>query len=166
MLHDYCDGEFVRNHPLVKNDDETLIGFYFDDLETANPFGSRRGKNKLGKLFCNFVKDSIQAVWWYMHIPINTHTHTHTHSFVLRQKKKRRGDFVCIGMVKLPCSLQLRFKMKLCYATLNLVFWSQMYSLSPSLPLSLLPSLSSSTFFSACIVGRGLGVEATHVALR
>lgn len=52
VLHDFCDGEFVRDHPLVKENPETLLlAFYFDDLETANPLGSRRGKHKLGKLF-------------------------------------------------------------------------------------------------------------------
>ena len=51
MLCDFCDGEFLRNHPLVnKNKDTLLLAFYFDDLETANPLGSRRGKYKLGKL--------------------------------------------------------------------------------------------------------------------
>lgn len=51
VLRDFCDGEFLRNHPLVnKNKDTLLLAFYFDDLETANPLGSRRGKYKLGKL--------------------------------------------------------------------------------------------------------------------
>ena len=52
VLHDFCDGELVRNHPLVKENPETLLlAFYFDDLETANPLGSRRGKHKLGMSF-------------------------------------------------------------------------------------------------------------------
>ena len=43
--------EFLRNHPLVnKNKDTLLLAFNFDDLETANTLGSRRGKYKLGKL--------------------------------------------------------------------------------------------------------------------
>lgn len=51
VLRDFCDGEFVKNHPLVKENPETLLlAFYFDDLETANPLGSKRGKHKLGKL--------------------------------------------------------------------------------------------------------------------
>ncbi len=50
VLRDFCDGEFVRNHPLVKENPETLLlAVYFDDLEVANPLGSRRGKHKLGK---------------------------------------------------------------------------------------------------------------------
>ena len=41
----------VRNHPLVKKNQETLqLAFYFDDLEVANPLGSKRGKYKLGKV--------------------------------------------------------------------------------------------------------------------
>lgn len=53
VLHDFCDGEFVRTHPLVKQNSETLLlELYFDDLEIANPLGSRRGKYKLGELFC------------------------------------------------------------------------------------------------------------------
>lgn len=52
VLGDFCDGEFIKNHPLVTDNPEMLmLAFYFDDLETANPLGSRRGKHKLGKLF-------------------------------------------------------------------------------------------------------------------
>ena len=47
VLRDYCDAEFVRNHPLVKNNETLLLAFYFDDLETANPLGSRRGNTNL-----------------------------------------------------------------------------------------------------------------------
>ena len=51
MLGDFCDGEFIKNHPLVTANPESLmLAFYFDDLETANPLGSRRGKHKLGRL--------------------------------------------------------------------------------------------------------------------
>lgn len=50
VLCDFCDGEFVRNHPLVKaNPKALLLALYYDDLEMANPLGSRRGKHKLGK---------------------------------------------------------------------------------------------------------------------
>ena len=40
VLCDFCDGKFLRNHPLI-NKKDTLL--YFDDLETLNPLGSRRG---------------------------------------------------------------------------------------------------------------------------
>ena len=50
ILRDFCDGEFAHNHPLVKENPKILqIAIYFDDLETANPLGSKRGKHKLGK---------------------------------------------------------------------------------------------------------------------
>lgn len=62
VLRDFCDGIFVRNHPLVMEYPETLLlAFYFDDLETANPLGSRRGKQKLGKLLII----SQRAMWLY-----------------------------------------------------------------------------------------------------
>lgn len=49
VLRDFCDGEFVRNHPLAEQNPEALLlALYFDDLEIANPLGSRRGKHKLG----------------------------------------------------------------------------------------------------------------------
>lgn len=52
VLRDFCDGSFVQNHPLCMNNPETLqLSFYYDELEVANPLGSKRGKHKLG----NFV---------------------------------------------------------------------------------------------------------------
>ena len=55
ILSDFCDGEFVMNHPLVQQHPYTLLlAFYFDELETSNPLGSRRGKHKLGKLHGDF----------------------------------------------------------------------------------------------------------------
>ena len=51
MLCDYCDGKFIRNHPLAEKSKKTItLAIYFDDLEVANPLGSRRGKHKLGEL--------------------------------------------------------------------------------------------------------------------
>ena len=49
VLCDFCDGEIVKNHPIVKaNPKALLLAVYFDDLEVANPLGSKRGKHKLG----------------------------------------------------------------------------------------------------------------------
>ena len=49
VLCDFCVGEFVQNHALVKENPQTLLlAFYFDDLESANPLGFGRGKHKLG----------------------------------------------------------------------------------------------------------------------
>ena len=64
VLGDFCDGEFIKNHPLVAENPETLmLAFYFDDLETANPLGSRRGKHKLGRV--TFISSSqlLFIIW-------------------------------------------------------------------------------------------------------
>ena len=46
---DFCDGAFVRSYPLLQEDKEVLlIAIYYDELEVANPLGSKRGKHKLG----------------------------------------------------------------------------------------------------------------------
>lgn len=46
---DFCDGSFVQNHPMFKENREVLLlSFYFDEVEVANPLGSKRGKHKLG----------------------------------------------------------------------------------------------------------------------
>ena len=59
VYRDYCDGSFIRNHPMFKQDSEMLqLAFYFDELEVANPLGSKRGKHKLGK----FTKRLIPGV--------------------------------------------------------------------------------------------------------
>ena len=51
VLGDFCDSEFLVNHPLLQQNPKTLLlSFYYDELETANPLGSRRGKHKLGML--------------------------------------------------------------------------------------------------------------------
>lgn len=49
VFRDFCDGSYVRNHNTIKRTD-LLISFYFDELEVANPLGSKRGKHKLGKM--------------------------------------------------------------------------------------------------------------------
>ena len=49
VLRDFCDGSYVQNHPMFKENKEALLlSFYFDELEVANPLGSKRGKHKLG----------------------------------------------------------------------------------------------------------------------
>ena len=53
VLRDYCDGEFARK---VSADETTLLlAFYHDELEIANPLGSRRGKHKLGEQIYYFL---------------------------------------------------------------------------------------------------------------
>lgn len=52
VYRDLCDGNFVQNHPMFKeNQEKLLLSFYFDELEVANPLGSKRGKHKLGKAY-------------------------------------------------------------------------------------------------------------------
>ena len=53
VLRDVCDGKWVATHPLFQSNPEGLmLVFYYDDLEMANPLGSKRGKHKLGKYSC------------------------------------------------------------------------------------------------------------------
>ena len=48
-MYDFCDGEVFNEHPLFSTDSDALqIVMYYDDVETANPLGSYRGKHKLG----------------------------------------------------------------------------------------------------------------------
>ena len=52
VLQDVCDGEYVKTHLISgSTNDHLLLSFYYDELEVANPLGSRRGKHKLGKQF-------------------------------------------------------------------------------------------------------------------
>ena len=49
-LHDFCDGQLYREHPLFKEDRYALqLILYYDEVEVANPLGSYRGTHKLGK---------------------------------------------------------------------------------------------------------------------
>ena len=50
LLHDFCDGESFKHHPLFGTDQFALqLLLYYDDLEVCNPLGSRANKHKLGK---------------------------------------------------------------------------------------------------------------------
>ena len=46
ILRDFCDGSFVRN--LATGEPTLFLALYHDDLEVANPLGSKRGVYKLG----------------------------------------------------------------------------------------------------------------------
>ena len=50
VLQDVFDGEYAKTHYGTMND-HLLLALYYDELEVANPLGSRRGKHKLGKPF-------------------------------------------------------------------------------------------------------------------
>ena len=48
-LHDFCDGQVYRDHPLFSIDPSALqIIAYYDDIEVCNPLGSSSKKHKLG----------------------------------------------------------------------------------------------------------------------
>lgn len=49
VFRDFCDGTFVKNYLSSQLSDTLLLSFYFDELEVANPLGSKRGKHKLGQ---------------------------------------------------------------------------------------------------------------------
>lgn len=49
LLADYCDGSFVKLHPLFQSDVDALqIILYFDEVEVCDPLASHAGVNKLG----------------------------------------------------------------------------------------------------------------------
>ena len=48
VFRDFCDGNYIKNTPLFQHDNALCVSFYYDELEVANPLGSKRGKHKLG----------------------------------------------------------------------------------------------------------------------
>lgn len=49
VYRDFCDGSFMKTHSILKQNHEAIhLAFYFDELEVANPLGSKKGKHKLG----------------------------------------------------------------------------------------------------------------------
>lgn len=57
LLHDFRDGTIYKNHPLFSTDGHALqLVIYYDDVETANPLGSYRGRHKLGIKICSHMK--------------------------------------------------------------------------------------------------------------
>ena len=51
-LLDYCDGEAFQSHPLFSLHANSLqIMLYFDELEVANPLGSKAKIHKLGTVY-------------------------------------------------------------------------------------------------------------------
>ena len=52
MYQDINDGLYFRNHPLFSQHRHALqILLYYDDFETANPLGSKKGIHKLGCVY-------------------------------------------------------------------------------------------------------------------
>lgn len=56
-MNDYCDGAAFASHPLYSVKKNALqIFFYYDELETCNPLGSKTKVHKLGMCYvCLFV---------------------------------------------------------------------------------------------------------------
>ena len=55
-IEDFCDGEAFSEHPLFSSDPTALQLFlYYDEVEIANPLGSKTGKHKLG-MYLNLRK--------------------------------------------------------------------------------------------------------------
>jgi hypothetical protein len=47
VRRDFCDGEFFKNHPVFSVHLGALqFIVYYDDIEVANPLGSRAGNHK------------------------------------------------------------------------------------------------------------------------
>ena len=51
VMRDVIDGEFYNNHPVFRRRNQALLLLgYYDDLEVANPLGSKSKIHKIGKL--------------------------------------------------------------------------------------------------------------------
>ncbi|KAJ8364594.1 hypothetical protein SKAU_G00134250, partial [Synaphobranchus kaupii] len=51
-LNDLCDGDFFKSHALFSKQKHAIqIQLFYDDFETANPLGSKRGIHKLGAIY-------------------------------------------------------------------------------------------------------------------
>ncbi|RVE61678.1 hypothetical protein OJAV_G00174850 [Oryzias javanicus] len=70
--HDFCDGSYFKTHPLFSVKKHALqIQLYYDDFETSNPLGSKRGIHKIGCIYfilrnlppkCNSILMNIHLV--------------------------------------------------------------------------------------------------------
>ena len=55
MLGDLCDGEVFKEHPIFSANPNALqIVAYYDEVELANPLGSKAKKNKIGILWTQY----------------------------------------------------------------------------------------------------------------
>ena len=56
VMKDFCDGVFFKDHPVFRSNPLALqVILYYDDIETANPLGSKAGNHKLGTTFSTHV---------------------------------------------------------------------------------------------------------------
>ena len=77
VLGDFCDGNFVRSHPIFLDSDNAPfleIIAYYDEIEVANPLGSKASNHKLGmNIVCQHtfhVYIYIQYMYIYIYIYI------------------------------------------------------------------------------------------------
>lgn len=70
MLRDFCDGDYVQTHPVLKRDQTLHVAFYYDELAVTNPLGSKRGKHKLGEF--QYVECGV--------IPLSSFVHSQEYS--------------------------------------------------------------------------------------
>ncbi|XP_030601542.1 uncharacterized protein LOC115791568 [Archocentrus centrarchus] len=60
IYRDINDGSYLRNHSLFSEQEHALqIQLYYDDFETANPLGPKRGSHKLGCIY--FILRNLPA---------------------------------------------------------------------------------------------------------
>ena len=54
VMRDFCDGEFFKNHPIVRRYENPLCFIiYYDDIEVGNALGPKAGRHKLG--MCAYI---------------------------------------------------------------------------------------------------------------
>ena len=73
MIGDLCNGELFKEHSIFSTNPNALqIVAYFDEVELANPLGSKTKKNKIGiiinKVFDTFM-NTIQQVQYISQLP-------------------------------------------------------------------------------------------------
>ncbi|KAK2864168.1 hypothetical protein Q7C36_003322 [Tachysurus vachellii] len=74
---DFCDGSYFKSHPLFSKTQTSLqIQLYYDDFETANPLGSKRGVHKVGALYfvLRNLPPKLNSVLMNIHLVASFHT--------------------------------------------------------------------------------------------
>ena len=74
---DFCDESYFKSHPLFsKTQTSLLIQLYYDDFETANPLGSKRGVHKVGALYfvLRNLPPKLNSVLMNIHLVALFHT--------------------------------------------------------------------------------------------
>lgn len=100
---DFCDGSYFKTHPLFTAKRHALqIQIYYDDFETANPLGSKRGIHKIGCLYfvvrnlppkLNSVLMNIHLVALFHTQDLQRYSFDHTGTFNKLCKNIRKAGF-------------------------------------------------------------------------